>query len=188
MNNKLCTIEGCDGQHLARGLCQRHYMQQRRAGTLQRQVPENDDSQYLLKRIKVNGSGCWIWQQSTRDGYGRLVRHGKTWNAHVFSFVALVRPIADGEQINHKCHVRACCNPDHLYAGSQSENMADMKSAGRSRYLRGNENGNSRVDEQKAMAIYGAPGIAREVAARFGVSISLVYAIRKKRVWGHIHE
>lgn len=188
MNNKICSIQGCSGQHVARGFCRRHYVQQRRSGSLQCKPPETDDSQYLLKRIKVNHSGCWIWQQSTREGYGRLVRHGRTWNAHVFSFSALVRSISDGEQINHKCHVRSCCNPDHLYAGSQSENMADMKAAGRSRYLRGNENGNSLIDEHKAMAIYAAKGFAKEVAARFGVSISLVYAIRKKKVWAHIHE
>lgn len=187
MNNKQCTVEGCAGSHLARGLCQRHYMQKRRAGALER-IGSDDDASYLMKRIKVDEAGCWIWQKSTREGYGRMVRHGKTWTAHVFSFGLFVRPIADGEQINHKCHVRACCNPDHLYAGNQSQNMTDMKMAGRGRYLRGDENGNSRIDEQTARAIYAAPGFAREVASRFCVSISLVYAIRKKRVWRHIHE
>lgn len=187
MNNKQCSIEGCTETLLARGFCQRHYMQQRRAGVLRPKPPETDDERYLLRRVAVNDSGCWIWQQSTREGYGRLVRHGKSWNAHVFSFTALIRPVADGEQINHHCHVRACCNPEHLYAGSQSENMRDMQRAGRSNYLRGGKNGNSQINDQTAMEIYCSTGIARKVAELHGVSISLVYAIRKKQVWRHIH-
>lgn len=187
MSEKKCTIDGCNGKLNARGLCHRHYVQQRRAGKLQRKEHE-DDRSYIINRIRADESGCWVWSQSTRKGYGRLIRKGRTWNAHVFSFSIFVRPVEDGEQINHKCHVRACCNPDHLYAGSQSENMADMKLAGRVRYLKGDQNGNSRIDKEKARAIYAANGIARDVAERFGVSISLVYAIRKKKVWAHIHE
>lgn len=187
MNEKKCSINGCNGKLNARGLCHRHYVQQRRAGQLGRKEPESDDN-YILNRVHIDEAGCWLWKQSKREGYGRLVRHGKTWNAHVFSFKVFVRQINDAEQINHKCHVRACCNPNHLYAGSQAENMIDMKLAGRERYLRGNQNGNSRIDEEKAKAIYAADGIAKVVAKQFEVSISLVYAIRKKMVWAHIHE
>lgn len=187
MNEKKCSIEGCDGKLNARGLCHRHYVQQRRAGLLESKKTEDDQS-YILSRISVDQAGCWIWGQSKREGYGRLIRHGKTWSAHVFSFAVFVGPVEVGSQINHKCHIRSCCNPSHLYAGSQSENMADMKLAGRDRYLQGSQNGNSRIDKEKARAIYASKGIAREVAERFGVSISLVYAIRKRQVWVHIHE
>lgn len=187
MSKKCCSVEGCAKRHLARGYCRNHYMQERRGGRLFPQVKESDEA-YLLNRIKVNSDGCWLWQKSTYMGYGRMVRHGKNLPAHVFSFVTFVRSLMPGEQVNHKCHVRSCCNPEHLYAGDQKQNMADMQLAGRARYLRGSEIANSRIDEQTAKDIFESGGIAKDAARKHGVSISLIYAIRKKQIWKHIHE
>ena len=68
-------------------------------------------------------------------GYGkcRVKRFGRViWRAHVLAWVdANGRLPAEGMQINHTCHNRACINPEHLYEGTHQDNMNDMKSAGR---------------------------------------------------------
>lgn len=177
----------CESQAIARQLCQTHYMQERRAGRLtlrEREAPQ----QYILNRIKKCDSGCWEWEKSKYLGYGRLVRDGKTWPAHAYSYTAFFGPIPDGLQINHKCHNRCCVNPEHIYAGTQKQNVRDMDESGRRKQVRGSKDGNSRITEEVAKNIFNHSGIARLAAEKFGVSISLVYAIKKKQIWQHIHE
>lgn len=177
----------CESQAIARQLCQNHYMQERRAGRLESREKEAPQ-QYVLARIKKMESGCWEWQQSKYNGYGRLVRDGRSWPAHAYSYTAFVGPIPDGMQINHKCHNRVCVNPEHIYAGTQKQNVKDMNDAGRRNQARGSRDGNSKITEEIAKEIFNHEGIARLAAEKFGVSISLVYAIKKKQIWQHIHE
>ena len=104
----------------------------------------------------------------------------------MFSYVAHVGPVPVGMQVNHRCHNRACVNPDHLYAGTQKQNVQDMRNANRQRYLRGEEVGMSKINADIAKSIRLSSGAARPIAAMFGISISLVYAIRRGKVWKHV--
>jgi len=143
---------------------------------------------YIQQRVDIDENGCWVWRQSKRNGYGRFCLHKKSGSAHIASYEAFVGRKFPDKQINHKCHNRSCCNPEHLYEGTQKENVQDMKNANRSNYLRGEADGNSKITEDVAMKIYASIGIARHIASRYGVSISLVYAIKHKKIWKHIHE
>ena len=186
---KECCIENCKAPHLARGYCQNHYMQLRRSGScLVAPLVPQTDMEFLSARVKRTMSGCWEWQMSIHQGYGKLIRKGRSWYAHIFSYVIHKGDVPDGLQINHACNNRACANPDHLYAGTQKENMSDMRKAGMENYLKGQENGNSKITESMARDIFLMSGFARVIAKKHDVSISLVYAIKKKRVWAHIHE
>lgn len=185
----LCSVPGCERKHLARGFCQNHYMQQRRAGSDAVKPRHGEsDTEYIKRRVLIVPSGCWEWQGAIFFGYGKLVKRGQAWQAHAFSFVAHGGCIPPGMQVNHKCHNRLCCNPEHLYAGTQAQNMADMRAAGRQRILNGSANGMAKLDIATARAIFESVGIARLIAERHQVSVSLVYAIRKKKIWRHIHE
>ena len=83
-------------------------------------------------------SGCWNWLlHKDRIGYGRLkVSMG---NRHQFRFTAAHRyawelwigPIPDGMFVLHKCDNRGCCNPEHLFLGTQADNIRDMHRKGR---------------------------------------------------------
>ena len=52
--------------------------------------------------------------------------------------------IPKGKQINHTCHNPKCCNPEHLYAGTQQENVDDKYNAGRGIHASGGANGKAR--------------------------------------------
>lgn len=79
-------------------------------------------------------SGCWIWTAAvSKLGYARI-RVGKTnRQAHRISYERFIGTIPSGMSVLHICDVRSCINPDHLYAGTQKDNVRDMMNRGRDR-------------------------------------------------------
>lgn len=181
---KSCCEIGCNRPVIARGMCQTHYMRQRRAGALKSLRGSGVD--YIAARVSVTEAGCWAWTKAKREGYGVLNRDGKKRQAHAFSYEAHVGPIPAGLQVNHKCHNRCCVNPAHLYVGTQKENMADMAAADRGGQPRGERSGVSKLNAQAVKEIRASREIARVLADRFSVSISAVYAVRKGLIWRHV--
>jgi hypothetical protein len=53
--------------------------------------------------------------------------------AHRYAYAWLYGDIPGGMQVLHRCDVRLCVNPDHLFLGTQLDNMRDMCAKGRSR-------------------------------------------------------
>jgi len=83
------------------------------------------------------GPGCWEWQGCKKapppKHYGNLVIAGRFWIAHRLAWTLTNGPIPDGLFVCHRCDNPPCCNPDHLWLGTNDENMADMKAKGRAR-------------------------------------------------------
>lgn len=89
-------------------------------------------------------SGCWLWLNTSRPNaigleYGRLVVGSRsngtrrTVSAHRFSYEAYKGKIPEGLNVLHKCDVTLCVNPDHLFVGTQAENLNDCYAKGRIR-------------------------------------------------------
>ena len=66
---------------------------------------------------------CLIWTRTNRlkDGYGQY----HNWRAHRVAYALTHGEIPEGMNILHTCDVRACINPEHLWAGTQQENIID---------------------------------------------------------------
>lgn len=60
-------------------------------------------------------TGCWPWFAAIRpDGYGAMAVNGGTQVAHLATYEELVGKVPAGLQLDHKCRVRSCINPEHL--------------------------------------------------------------------------
>lgn len=133
---------------------------------------------------------CWIDQGATdRDGYGQIEFGGTSYKAHRFAFMLANGPIPDGLQVLHNCpdgDNPRCCNPAHLWLGTQADNMRDMARKGRAR--RGEARSyltNEMVLEIRAR--YAAGGVTTEQLGKcFGLSKSSISRIVRREYWKHI--
>ena len=131
--------------------------------------------QRFLEKLVFGVSECWFWRGALHKlGYGLMNAIGES-KAHRVAYRLFVGQIPEGLDVLHKCDVRNCVNPDHLFVGTHAENMADMVSKGRSqnRPQYGEENPRSKltadqVEEMRRIrAETGMP--YHKLAAMFGV-------------------
>ena len=83
---------------------------------------------------KEGNGACWMWRGTkTSYGYGKMRDHYKHVGTHRVSYMLNVGPIPSKMHVLHKCDMPACVNPDHLFLGTQADNMKDMFKKGRNR-------------------------------------------------------
>lgn len=119
---------------------------------------------------------CWLWTGSKCGlGYGR---HGgkyiKEKRVHRHSWTLHNGEIPEGMHVLHKCDVRNCVNPDHLFLGTHADNMKDMKIKGRRKGVNsGEKNGRAKLNNKKADEIrelYKKGLSQQEIAGMYGVA------------------
>jgi len=134
-------------------------------------------------KYRVDAGGCWMWTASCdRDGYGHLMVAGRLRVAHRLSWELHRGPIPDGRQVCHTCDTPACVNPDHLFLGTQRDNMRDCVAKGRMP-RKGEDNNASKLTEVDVSAIRADPRLQREIAVDYGVTQPHISAIKRKENW-----
>jgi hypothetical protein len=137
---------------------------------------------------------CWLWAGAKVSGYGHITRRSVQIQAHRYAWELINGPVPNGKWILHKCDVRACVRPSHLFVGDHKENMLDMRRKGRKLGNNGNlfgeTHGCSKLYEHQVRAIRGLAKegamTQREIAERFCVTQATVSAIHKRRAWRHL--
>lgn len=136
---------------------------------------------------------CWLWTGFIDElGYGRISSNRKDYKAHRLSYQTFIGPIPPGMCVLHRCDVRNCANPEHLFLGSQLDNIKDMvaKNRHRTNPRYGTENPMSKVNDsivRQIRAIYADGGTSqRKVADQFGLSVMTVNRIVNRKLWGHV--
>lgn len=133
--------------------------------------------------------GCWQWKGiENSNGYGRFSYKDSHRLAHRFSYELFFGPVPNGMNVCHRCDNRKCVNPEHLWLGSQSQNLSDAVSKGRMHRpdTKGPRNGNTsltweKVDTIRSMHTGGVPKF--RIAALFGVSQSTICNITNNQTW-----
>lgn len=89
----------------------------------------------LKKKSLTNEKGCFLFQgKTTKNGYGRVQINNVETYIHRFSYSYFKMEIPEGLKVLHTCDIPNCWNPEHLFLGTQKENMHDMLNKGRGFY------------------------------------------------------
>lgn len=151
---------------------------------------ERFEEKYVLSKSK-----CWLWSAGLdRKGYGVFKPTGSRLHkrAHRISYEMHIGEIPAGLFILHKCDVRRCVNPKHLYAGTQKQNIQDALRRNRLCPAKGEKAGRSVLTKEqvifiRANSIPYDPKLGRAaLAKKYGVAASTISEVVLKNNWKHI--
>ena len=130
----ICSVADCTNLASGRGFCNAHYQRFLKRGTTDKAAVIKPWTTERLeeKTEKVTESGCWLWLGSPgRHGYGEIRINNKIELAHRLSWKLFNGDIPRGMQACHRCDVRSCVNPSHLFLGTNMDNILDSMKKGR---------------------------------------------------------
>jgi len=151
---------------------------------------------------KVNKTdGCWDWMFGVdTKGYGKIgIKYAGTkitrmLAAHRVSFFLTFGSFPLKMSVLHKCDRPRCCNPEHLFLGTQLDNMRDMDAKGRRCILRPNRTMGERVntakltpEEVKEIRKLSKEGhTTNQLSLSYGVSNLNIRSIVRGVTWKHL--
>ena len=141
----------------------------------------------LLAKTSVNAkTGCWECTSSPDNEYGRIRLNGKQHLAHRVSWETHNGAVPDGLLVCHRCDNPKCINPEHLFLGTHSANMADMSRKGRRRGIvavNGERHGRAKLTNSDVIVIRSSVQSAKSLACDYGVSDRQIRNIRSGKSW-----
>lgn len=139
----------------------------------------------------TNPNDCWKWQKcKNHHGYGVISVYGKSFLAHRFSYILHFGKIPNGLFVLHKCDYPQCCNPNHLFLGTQKDNIQDCVNKKRIQHPIGEKNGHAKLNKHQVIQIRKlyATGLyyRNTLAKKYNVSYTTISFIITRRTWAHI--
>ena len=145
-------------------------------------IPVNEKSRvvFFFKNTRKT-KGCWIWTGSkNRDGYGRFYHT----SAHRASYEIFKGGIPVGISVLHSCDNPSCVNPNHLWLGTQADNMHDCIAKGRFSFLpMGEKHHKAKLTVKDVAEIRRSKEFCQTLANHYGVHKSTVARIKRSEIW-----
>lgn len=148
--------------------------------------------QYIVDRVFETTTKCWVWKlYCTPFGYGTLSYDGKKVLAHRHSYEVFNGEIPDGIKVLHKCDNPSCVNPEHLFLGTQKDNIDDMVSKSRNvpqteqPKMRGEDHPHSKLTKKEVKEIRNKYMPYKYSYAKLGIEYNVSESTIREIVYGN---
>ena len=140
---------------------------------------------FWSKAVEV--AGCWEWQGGLNGkGYGCHYYKGKSTGAHRVAWELTYGVIPESLCVLHRCDNRKCVNPDHLFLGTNQENVLDCHSKGRAACRKGENNGRAKLTADDVRMIRRSDKTGAQLARELGVSPLTISYARRGVTWTEV--
>ena len=137
----------------------------------------------------TNG-GCWLWTAGLdKSGYAVISENNRQTKVHRLIYKTLCGSIPNGLLVCHRCDVRSCINPEHLFLGTHADNTNDMYAKGRGVDRKGIKHPLAKLSSENVLEIRNmvrAGNSQSSVAKKFSVSKSTISGICSQGRWNHV--
>lgn len=142
---------------------------------------------YIEAKCRINEmTGCWEWVGTLdKNSYGQCSRDNERIASRL-AYKTYKGSIPKGYSVCHKCDVTFCVNPNHLFLGTQKDNMQDMYS--KRRNAKGESHGRSKLTEEQVLAIIHDTRKQTIIAAEYGIARGQICSIKSGKKWKHVFE
>ena len=161
-------------------------------------TPFNLIERFNEKWTPEPNSGCFLWTgAASSKQYGNFRINGKIVGAHRVAWQIKNGPIPSNLFVLHKCDMPPCVNPDHLFLGTNADNMADMARKGRKvvspnagkhgNQLKGEANGRAKLNIKQVREIreeFARTKNGAALARKFGISETQTRRVISGKSWG----
>lgn len=151
-----------------------------------------DAAKKILSKCTRNPlTNCWEFTgHRDRLGYGKLHFNGRNWLAHRLSYFATYGELPKGLLLCHQCDNPSCCNPHHIFLGTDYDNTMDAVAKGR-KYIpiaKGENHSQAKLTESQVLEIRTQAGTIsqRLLGEKYGISQSVICNIIKRKIWRNI--
>lgn len=174
------------------GLCSTCYGRRRRTGSWGRPTRPTEEQRFWARvnkngrRVEYMETECWEWDRPAPSGYGKLTFHGKDEHAHRASWMLAHGAIPDGLHVLHHCDNRACVRPDHLFLGTNLDNILDMRAKSRQPHGTAHHMAKLTEDLVREVRRRAVTETVGAIAADLGVSRACIHAAVQRWTWVHV--
>lgn len=143
----------------------------------------------------VGNDACWEWKGAHKkpQGYGIVSAGGRQLKAHRLVYAVLVGPVSNDVYVCHSCDNPPCCNPAHLYLGTQSNNMIDRRERGRDNSRKGEAHHKAKLTDADILAIraeWNATarhyGLLQRLSRQYDVHPDTISRVVHRKGWDHL--
>lgn len=129
---------------------------------------------------KIDRSGdCHLWKGSrTAAGYGRIGANTESLYAHRLSYALNIGPVGEFHVL-HRCDNPSCVNPDHLFLGTNADNVKDMMMKGRDNAPKGVDCAKAKLTRKQVRVIRSSDKTHRALGVEYDISHNAIGRIKR---------